>query len=115
MKKFFIFLLFLGAIFLTAWITPQAYRVHYHANMAVYIDGEKWDFSEDKYMEETSRCNVVHDVLPEDRIHLHDKNGDTVHVHMAASTWGDLFNNLYWNLAIDRIVTDTGKEFRSGS
>lgn len=74
MKRILLFIVFIFSIFLTAWLTPQAYRVHYHANMAVFIDGKKWDFSEEKYMEETSRCNVVKDVRPEDRIHLHDKN-----------------------------------------
>jgi hypothetical protein len=87
MKTLFTLLLFAGTIALTAWLTPQAFRVHYHANVAVFIDGKKWDFSREKYMEEVERCNVTKDVRPEDRIHLHDKNGDTVHVHMAASTW----------------------------
>lgn len=34
---------------------------------------------------------------------------------MAASTWGDLFNNLYWDIGNDRIMTDDGREFRSGN
>jgi hypothetical protein len=38
MKKIFLLLLFIGAIIATAWLTPQAYRVHHHANMMVYID-----------------------------------------------------------------------------
>ena len=115
MKYIFSIFLLLTTAILSAWLTPQAYRVHYHANMAVYINGQKWDFSLPKYMEETERCNVVKDVRPEDRIHLHEQNGETVHVHMAASTWGDLLNNLYWDIGNDRIMTDDGKEFRTGS
>lgn len=55
--------------------------------MVAYIDGKVWDFSKDIYMEEVSRCNVTTDVRPEDRIHLHENNGNLVHVHMAGSTW----------------------------
>jgi hypothetical protein len=98
MKYFIALFLIVLSIFLTFWLTPQAYRVHYHANMAVVIDGKKWDFTREKYMEEVERCNVTVDVRPQDRIHLHDKNGETIHVHMAASTWGDLFANLSWNI-----------------
>lgn len=68
-------------------LAPRPFQVHYHANMAAYIDGKTWDFSKDIYMEEVSRCNITTDVRPEDRIHLHENNGNLVHVHMAASTW----------------------------
>lgn len=83
--------------------------------MAVVIDGKKWDFSREKYMEEVERCNVTVDVRPQDRIHLHDKNPDTIHVHMAASTWGDLFANLSWNIGNNFFIDDEGGEYRSGS
>lgn len=114
MKKniLFIVILVLGVV-LTAWLTPQAFRVHYHANMAVVIDGQKWDFSLEKYMEEVERCNVTSDVRPQDRTHLHDKNGDTVHVHMAASTWGDLFANIGWNVTNVALTDESGKEYRN--
>lgn len=79
--------------------------VHYHANFAAYIDGKKWDFSSSTYMEEVSRCNVTEGVMPEDRIHLHDNKGWLVHVHMAASTWGDLFTNLNWGIGTNYIST----------
>jgi hypothetical protein len=72
LRKVWLFFLLLLSIILTAWLTPQAFRVHYHANMTVIIDGEVWDFSSSKYMEEVERCNVTKDVRPEDRIHLHD-------------------------------------------
>ena len=83
--------------------------------MAAYIDGKAWDFSKDIYMEEVSRCNVMNDVRPEDRIHLHENNGNLVHVHMAASTWGDLASNLLWNFGSGYIVDDYGRMYQSGS
>lgn len=62
MKSFFallasLFLIFAGVI-LAYFFLPKAYVVHYHANMAVYIDGKQWDFSGSQYMEEVTRCNI---------------------------------------------------------
>jgi hypothetical protein len=59
-------------------------------------------------MEETSRCNITQDVRPQDRIHLHDHLGHLVHVHMAASTWGDLFANLLWGIGPNFLADDLG-------
>ncbi|MBP9812251.1 hypothetical protein KBC86_02635 [Candidatus Gracilibacteria bacterium] len=99
MKKHIIwFILLLLAIATTYIFVPRPYQVHWHANFALYMSGELVDFSGNEYMEETSRCNVTTDVRPEDRIHLHDNKGGLVHVHMAGSTWGDLFSNLSWSL-----------------
>ena len=112
MKKI---LLTLILIILTTSITyllkPEPYKVHHHANMLVMIDGKEWDFSKDIYMEEVSRCNVTVGVLPEDRIHLHENMGDLIHVHMAASTWGDIFSNLMWNFGSGYLVDDYGQMY----
>ncbi len=92
MKKIFLTLVLIAVTaVLTYYLKPEPYKVHHHANMLVMIDGVTWDFSKDIYMEEVARCNVTIGVLPEDRIHLHENMGDLIHVHMAASTWGDLF------------------------
>ena len=79
--------LILITIGITYILTPRPYQVHYHANLAVFIEGKQWDFGRDIYMEETSRCNITTNVKPQDRIHLHENKGDLVHVHMAAATW----------------------------
>jgi hypothetical protein len=34
---------------------------------------------------------------------------------MAASTWGDLFANLYWNIGTDRFADDIGGVYQTGS
>ncbi len=110
---------FVSTIALTVLVTyillPRPLQVHYHANMAVYIDGKAWDFSKSIYMEEVSRCNVTTDVRPEDRIHLHDNDGNLVHVHVAASTWGDLFSNLGWTFGITHLDPDDGRILISGT
>lgn len=116
MKSFLISVVLIGlAIWATYEITPRPYVVHYHANMAVYIDGKKWDFSGNQYMEEVERCNVMDWVLPNDRIHLHENKWDVIHVHMAASTWWHLFSNLYWNFGSGYLFDDVGGEYRTGS
>lgn len=77
MKKIFLhiiaILMLIGTtMYLTALFWPQAYHVHHHANMAVYIEGKQWDFSKDIYMAEVERCNISEGVMPTDRIHLHE-------------------------------------------
>ena len=110
MKRHILWSIFaLLAIAITYIFTPRPYQVHYHANFAVYIDGKQEDFSSEMYMEETARCNVTTGVLPQDRIHLHDKKGSLVHVHMAASTWGDLFANLSWGIGSTYLADPYGK------
>lgn len=106
MKHIPYILLVVLSIIITYLVTPRPYIEHHHANFAVYVDGKKWDFSWYQYMEEVSRCNISEWVTPEDRIHLHDGKGGLVHVHMAASTWGDLFANLYWGIWSGYIQTD---------
>ncbi len=110
MKKHIIwFILLILALGITYIFVPRPYQVHWHANFAVYIDGKQEDFSSEMYMEETSRCNVTTDILPQDRIHLHDGKGSLVHVHMAASTWGDLFSNLSWGIGNTYLADPYGK------
>ncbi len=99
------------SVLVTYYLKPEAYRVHHHANMAVYIDTQQWDFSKDIYMEEVARCNVTVGVRPEDRIHLHENLGDLIHVHMAASTWWDLYSNLLWTFGSGYLVDDYGKMY----
>lgn len=105
LKKILCLIILISCTAIAYIIAPRPYIVHYHANFAAYIDGKKWDFSPSTYMEEVSRCNITEGVMPEDRIHLHDGKGWLVHVHMAASTWGDLFANLSWGMGMNYIAT----------
>jgi len=47
----------------------------------MYIDGEGVDFSDDKYMEDVAGCSLSGEKMPKDRVHLHENNGDTIHIH----------------------------------
>jgi len=80
--------------------------IHYHAGFQVYVNGQKQDFSDFKYMK-VEPCGDDHDdeVTPEseqlEKAHLHDGNGDVVHIHREAVVWGDLFKNINYPLSSD--------------
>jgi hypothetical protein len=81
-------------------------QIHYHANFAVYIDGQREQFKGPQYYEEIAgSCAVGKDIKPAQRAHLHDNVNDVIHVHDHAVTWGDLFINLHWAIGPDFIST----------
>lgn len=74
-------------------------KVHYHANFAVYINGQRELFASPSYYEETSasECNLEeHEESPLERAHLHGNVNDVVHVEDHLVTWGHLLQNLGW-------------------
>jgi len=93
---------------------PPLEIVHYHANWAVWIDGERVDFSADRYMEDVAACTAGShmDIVPENRVHMHENNPDVVHVHHGGATWGHLLQNIGWGIGESWIVTDSGELYR---
>ena len=105
MKKVLIVILFLISIGTIATvILPRtilkAKPVHYHAGFQVYKDGKLQDFSDFKYMHEkpcTADGKPIEDPNPDEQMekaHLHDNDGDVVHVHREKARWKDLFQNI---------------------
>lgn len=91
---------------------PPADVVHYHANWAVMIGGQRLDLSGDRYMEDVASCSAdPSHVRPEDRVHLHENVADAVHVHAAGVTWGHLLANLGFGVGDDYLVTDRGVRY----
>lgn len=80
--------------------------VHYHANFAVFIDGERVSFDSPIYYEEVQACSQDEVNNPRGRAHLHQPNHDVVHIHDEAVTWGNFFENIGWNLGDDFIMTN---------
>lgn len=106
-------LLILGVRFIT--YSPPAHE-HYHANFAVFINGQRETFSEPKYFEEVALCSLGNGsgaVVPQQRVHMHNKDGGSIHVHEGAATWGHFLNNLGWNIGKDYVVTDDGTIYRN--
>lgn len=90
--------------------------VHFHANIAIFINGKKVNLNDQKYMEETTKCAIdPSKQRPEDRTHFHENNGDLVHVHSAGVTWGHLMGNIGWDFGRDYIVDDTGKMYQKSA
>jgi hypothetical protein len=89
--------------------------VHYHANFAVFLDGERLDLTDDRFMEDVAACaGDPRNLPPTERVHLHNNDHDVVHVHHAGATWGHLFANLRMVLGDRLLVTRDGDVFTEG-
>lgn len=105
--------LLLGAARFAFVHPPEA--VHYHANLALFVDGQRFDLSGDRYMEDVAACAANPDaVRPQDRAHLHNNDHDVVHVHHGGATWGHLFTNLGFGLGDRYLILDDGRKLFDG-
>ena len=88
---------------------------HFHANWAIFVDGERLDLSGQRYMEEVSSCYTVDgEVTPQSRAHMHEGNHDVVHVHHLGATWGHLAGNLGIGLGEGYLILDDGTRIFDG-
>ncbi len=87
---------FMGAFWLFAmrFVLVEKQETHYHANFAVFVDGERLPFENFLYYEEVAACFGGEEARPQDRVHMHDQVNHVVHVHRDAATWGHFFANL---------------------
>ena len=91
------------------FLTYHPVQVHYHANFAVYINGQREPFKGANYYQEEAVCKTTNDIsLPEQRAHMHDKINSVIHVHDHAATWGQFFENLGWYVGPDFMQTASG-------
>lgn len=79
--------------------------IHYHANFAVFIDWNKIDFSDDKYMEDITACKLWNHKSQKDRVHLHENNPWTIHIHDDWVTWWHFFSNIWYSFT-DNFLSD---------
>lgn len=91
------------AILAIRFLNYSPETTHYHANFAVYINGEREAFSSPLYYEETNTCSTDHDANPLARAHMHGNVADVVHVEDKAVTWGQFFQNIGWDVGADFI------------
>lgn len=77
---------------------------HTHADFAVFIDGNRIDFSQEKYM--STDTDPRHPYT-----HVHDGNGNVMHRHKPGITIGDFFSSLNISLSADCFVLDTGERY----
>ncbi|HEU4965925.1 MAG TPA: hypothetical protein VFT53_00400 [Candidatus Saccharimonadales bacterium] len=80
------------------FVTYKNEGVHYHANFALYINGQREMFKGSQYYEEDTMCSQSTAPTPMERAHMHDDVNTVIHVEGEAATWGDFFLNLGWYL-----------------
>lgn len=128
---------FLHAIVLTSIVLVAAYgaarlwRVpaenpdpnHAHADFAVWVNGQKLDFSDDEYMSAPSVVdqNEMSFLIPSafahsedegkalpgrEHLHLHDGNGHVIHRHKPALTLEDFFASIGLKMTADCLTLD---------
>lgn len=112
--KWFLFAvgLVLGAAVILGirFYTYKPDTVHYHANFALYINGQQEQFKGPQYYEESAMCAVSNasTMTPTERAHMHDNINDVVHIEDHAVTWGDFFANLGWSIGSNFIAQPDG-------
>ena len=98
----------LVAVVVFRYIAFKDTDVHYHANFALYINGERDPFKSFTFYEEVQACMTDNKVDPKTRVHMHDQNSGLIHVHASGVTWAQFFNNLGYGLTDTMIQTDKG-------
>lgn len=79
-------------------------KVHEHADFALYLNGEKFDFKPAKY--QSSETNPL-----DPDAHLHDGNADVTHKHRKGITLGYFFKTLGMKFDSQCFVTDDDKQY----
>jgi hypothetical protein len=100
----------IGSITIVAirFITIKSKEVHYHANFALFINGQQDQFDNQTFYEEVQACSGVGSDNPRGRAHLHKPDNNIVHIHDNAVTWGHFFANLSYGVGDDYLKTDAG-------
>jgi hypothetical protein len=98
-KKKLLMILFaflLGAVAMVAFrfLTLENKEVHYHANFAVFVEGERLPFDNFTFYEEIAACGGNGIDSPKIRVHMHDQINHVAHVHDNGVSWGHFFANL---------------------
>jgi len=88
------FLLGVFWFFAIRFVTVQKKEVHYHANFAVFVRGERLAFDNFTFYEEIAGCGGNGIDSPKIRAHMHDNVNHVVHVHDNGVTWGHFFSNI---------------------
>lgn len=82
-------------------------KVHYHAGFQIYQDGELLDFSDPEFMYLGSCGDMGSSGSLRDKVHLHDRIGDIIHIHASGVTWSDMFQSLGLAEELDTIVAQS--------
>lgn len=70
---------------------------HYHADIAIYINGKKLDLQQNKYQ------------LMARHVHLEDGVGEVIHIHVSGLALGHFLNSLRFRLSESCLKIDAGE------
>lgn len=79
-------------------------EVHWHADVAIFIRGERLDLGADE---------IVQHFQPSSNIHFHPPNFDVVHIHRESSTWDELLSSFGIALRKDCLTLPDGTAYCS--
>ena len=79
---------------------PDNQDFHIHADFKVYLNGIPYNFSKEKYMSEE-----------DESIHLHDMDGDIIHMHKEGTTLEEFFSSLGMQFTKDCFVLDNKTKY----
>ncbi len=94
------------------FFTYKTDTVHYHANFALYVNGQQEQFSGMQYYTEAEMCTLDTTMIPTERAHMHDNVNNVVHVEDHTVTWGQFFVNLGWYIGPDFIESPDGTMYK---
>lgn len=77
--------------------------VHWHADFALYIRGERYNFGQERFV------SGEEDELSEN-VHIHGERGSVVHVHREGTTWREFFDSLGFELSDACLTTPEGEQ-----
>ncbi len=83
-------------------------KTHTHADIKIYINREQLDLSADKY-----QSTVERPLHPD--IHLHDGNGEMIHLHWTGVRIDRFFSSLGMYLDEECLLLEDGREYCTGS
>lgn len=89
-----------GGIYVLFFSEPPVTETHLHADFALYINDQRWNFAQEKYMTDQNGQTLS------TFVHLHDLDGNIIHVHAPGITLGDFFESLGMKLSPTCFVTD---------
>ncbi len=83
-------------------------KVHVHSDFVMYLDGEQYDLSDDKY--QSGGEQVLHK-----HVHLHDNDDDVIHRHDHGITLENFFTSLGFTLTNNSVTNDRGETFTTNN
>ncbi len=86
---------------------PMLGDVHKHADFKLYVNGEAFNFSQEKYMTTENRTLSPF-------IHLHDLEGEVIHQHITGATLAEFFESFGMAFNNTCFALDNGNAFCGG-